>query len=89
MTGKKIKKRRKGEKTRGSSIDPEPGAKVEAGGRTESKNLFVSGVECSRKPANPTYTKFSALTPNKLLGFDAYLIIMKRGKGFFYRLRGW
>lgn len=61
MTGNKIKKRRKGEKTRGrgSSIDPEPGAKVEAGGRTESKNLFVSGVECSRKPANPTYTKSS------------------------------
>lgn len=59
MTRNKIKKRRKGEKTRGSSIDPEPGAKVEAGGRTESKNLFVSGVECSRKPANPTYTKSS------------------------------
>lgn len=26
---------------------------------------------------------FSALTPNKLLGFDAYLIIMKRRKAFF------
>ena len=32
---------------------------------------------------NPYKELFSALTPNKLLGFDAYLIIKKRRKVFF------
>lgn len=37
MTGDKVRKEKKRGKTRGSSIDPEPEAKVEAGGRRRTK----------------------------------------------------